>query len=123
MKIGVLGTGRIVQSVTKTLQKMDGVECYAIASRTEERAREAAAEYGYEKGTIQVIMCILGDIFFDYQHIAEMVDRRDILRISNVLDNVSIGDVNLFKRMIVFIIAYDIIIWDSFYISKLEDGI
>ncbi len=49
MKIGVLGTGRIVQSVTKTLQKMEGIECYAIASRTKERAKEAAAEYGYEK--------------------------------------------------------------------------
>ncbi len=49
MKIGVLGTGGIVQSVTKTLKKMQGVECYAIASRTMERAEEAAKAYGYEK--------------------------------------------------------------------------
>ena len=49
MKIGVLGTGGIVRSVTKTLKKMQGVECYAIASRTAERAKEAAEELGYEK--------------------------------------------------------------------------
>lgn len=49
MKIGVLGTGGIVKSVTKTLKQMKGVECYAIASRTMERAGEAAKEYGYEK--------------------------------------------------------------------------
>ncbi len=49
MKLGVLGTGKIVQSVTKTLQKMEGIECYAIASRTNERAQQAATEYGYEK--------------------------------------------------------------------------
>lgn len=49
MKIGVLGTGRIVQTVTATLQKMDDMECYAIASRTLERAKEAAEEYGYQK--------------------------------------------------------------------------
>lgn len=49
MKIGVLGTGGIVRSVTPTLAMMTGVECYAIASRTLSRAKEAAAEYGYEK--------------------------------------------------------------------------
>lgn len=49
MKIGVLGTGGIVASVTKTLKQMKDVECYAIASRTTERAEEAAKEYGYEK--------------------------------------------------------------------------
>ena len=49
MKVGVLGTGGIVRSVTPTLLKMKEVECYAIASRTLERAKEAAAEYGYQK--------------------------------------------------------------------------
>ncbi|MBQ8823312.1 MAG: Gfo/Idh/MocA family oxidoreductase [Lachnospiraceae bacterium] len=49
MKIGVLGTGGIVKSVTKTLKQMKDVECYAIASRTLERAEEAAKEYGYAK--------------------------------------------------------------------------
>lgn len=49
MKIGVLGTGKIVKVVTQTLARMENVECYAIASRTLERAQEAAKEYGYVK--------------------------------------------------------------------------
>lgn len=49
MKIGVLGTGGIVEVVTKTLKQMSDIECYAIASRTKERAEEAAEAYGYEK--------------------------------------------------------------------------
>lgn len=49
MKIGVLGTGGIVKSVTPTLKSMENMECYAIASRTLERAQQAAKEYGYEK--------------------------------------------------------------------------
>ncbi|MBE5951236.1 MAG: Gfo/Idh/MocA family oxidoreductase [Lachnospiraceae bacterium] len=49
MKIGVLGTGGIVRSVTPTLQRMKDIECYAIASRTLERAEKAAEEYSYEK--------------------------------------------------------------------------
>ncbi len=49
MKIGVLGTGNIVRNITATLKKMNNMECYAIASRTRERAEQAAAELGYEK--------------------------------------------------------------------------
>lgn len=49
MKIGVLGTGNIVCSITATLKKMSDMECYAIASRTAERAEQAAKEFGYEK--------------------------------------------------------------------------
>ena len=50
MKIGVLGTGWIVNVITTTLKGMDNMECYAIASRTKERAEQAAAEFGYEVG-------------------------------------------------------------------------
>ena len=50
MKIGVLGTGRIVNIVTKTLKGMSNMECYAIASRTKERGEQAAKEFGYEVG-------------------------------------------------------------------------
>ena len=46
MKIGVLGTGWIVNPITKTLQGMETMECYAIASRTKERAEQAAKEFG-----------------------------------------------------------------------------
>ena len=49
MKIGVLGTGGIVKSVTPTLKQIENMECYAIASRTMEKAREAAEQYGYSK--------------------------------------------------------------------------
>lgn len=49
MKIGVLGTGGIVKMVVPTLNCLPEVECYAIASRTAERAKEAAEEYGFEK--------------------------------------------------------------------------
>ena len=50
MKIGVLGTGNIVRNITATLKGMSNMECYAIASRTKERAEQAAKEFGYEKG-------------------------------------------------------------------------
>ena len=58
MKIGVLGTGWIVNPVTKTLKGMSNMECYAIASRTKERAEQAAAEFGYEKayGTYEALV-------------------------------------------------------------------
>lgn len=49
MKIGVLGTGGIVKSVTPTLKQIENMECYAIASRTVEKAKEAAEKYGYSK--------------------------------------------------------------------------
>ena len=49
MKIGVLATGGIVKLVAPTLHRLKEIECYAIASRTEERAKEAANEYGFEK--------------------------------------------------------------------------
>lgn len=49
MKIGVLGTGWIVRTVTPALKGIPNAECYAVASRTRERAKEAAKEYGYEK--------------------------------------------------------------------------
>lgn len=48
MKIGILGTGNIVNSITATLKKMSNMECYAIASRTKERAEQAAREFGFE---------------------------------------------------------------------------
>ncbi|MBQ3105778.1 MAG: Gfo/Idh/MocA family oxidoreductase [Lachnospiraceae bacterium] len=49
MKIGILGTGRIVDMVAPTLMQMDHAECYAIASRTLQRAKDAAEKYGFKK--------------------------------------------------------------------------
>ena len=49
MRIGVLGTGTIMETVTSTLVQMEQVECYAIASRTQEKARQMADKYGFQK--------------------------------------------------------------------------
>lgn len=49
MKIGVLGTGFIVKCIAPTFAQLENVECYAIASRTGERAIEAAKEFGFAK--------------------------------------------------------------------------
>ena len=49
MKIGVLGTGLIVECTVPTMEKLVCIESYAIASRTPERAREAAERFGFEK--------------------------------------------------------------------------
>ena len=49
MKIGVLGTGGIVKAIVPTLKRLEKVQCHAIASRTAERAKQAAEEYGFAK--------------------------------------------------------------------------
>ena len=49
MKIGIIGTGGIAHTVTRTLLQMDGVECYAIASRQTERAEAFRKEFGFAK--------------------------------------------------------------------------
>ncbi len=45
MKIGFLGTGRILKKVMPTLKRIKEIECYAIASRSMERATAAAEEH------------------------------------------------------------------------------
>ncbi len=49
MKIGILGAGSIAGSVSRTLEQMKEVTCYAVASRDIEKAKRFAAEHGYEK--------------------------------------------------------------------------
>lgn len=49
MKIGILGAGRIATLMAKTLKQMEGVTCYAVASRDEGRAATFAKDYGFEK--------------------------------------------------------------------------
>lgn len=48
MKIGILGAGNIAGVLARTFAKMEGVECYAIASRTKEKAEVFAQKYGFE---------------------------------------------------------------------------
>ena len=46
LRVGVLGPGRIVRRVMKDFHAGQGYELTAVASRSPERAREAAREYG-----------------------------------------------------------------------------
>jgi len=59
MKVGVIGTGNIVKTVAPTVQKMDGMECYAIASRTLDKAVQAAIEFGFARayGSYEELVC------------------------------------------------------------------
>ncbi len=49
MKVGFLGTGRIATTLAKTFAQVEGVECYAVASRTLEKAETFAKEHGFQK--------------------------------------------------------------------------
>ena len=49
MKIGILGTGAIAHIVAGTLRQMDTVECYAVASRSLEKAEAFRQELGFER--------------------------------------------------------------------------
>ncbi len=49
MKIGILGTGLIAQTVAPTIAEVNETECYAVASRTYEKAEEFAKRFGFEK--------------------------------------------------------------------------
>ena len=49
IKMGIIGAGRIAGSMGKTLQGMDTVKRYAIASRDYGRAKDFADQYGFEK--------------------------------------------------------------------------
>lgn len=49
MKIGILGVGHIVRTVSTALEALPEITCYALASRTPGRARVFASERGYEK--------------------------------------------------------------------------
>ncbi len=49
MKIGILGTGHITDVVTPTLVQMEEIECYAVASRTPEKAEAFRERYSFQK--------------------------------------------------------------------------
>ncbi len=49
MKVGILGAGGIAVKMAKTIAEMDGVENYAVASRSKEKADEFARKYGIKK--------------------------------------------------------------------------
>ncbi len=49
LKVGILGTGRIAGLMADTLKEMRGATCYAVASRTKEKADNFAKEKGIKK--------------------------------------------------------------------------
>lgn len=49
MKLGIIGAGGIAETTAPTLAAMEEIECYAVASRTQERAQAFAAKHGFEK--------------------------------------------------------------------------
>ena len=49
MKIGIIGAGHIADVVTPTLVAMEAMECYAVSSRSLEKAEVFAEKYGFEK--------------------------------------------------------------------------
>lgn len=49
MKIGILGAGSIAGRVCGAITKLDSVELYAVASRSLEKAKAFAAQYGAKK--------------------------------------------------------------------------
>lgn len=49
MKIGILGAGKISHSVVPAMIALEEVECCAVASRSLEKARAFAEQYGFRK--------------------------------------------------------------------------
>ena len=48
-KVGIMGAGRIAEVMADTLKGMRGVTCYAIGSRSQEKADEFAKKFGIKK--------------------------------------------------------------------------
>ena len=49
LKVGIMGTGVIAGVMAQTLKDMRGVVCYAVGSRTAEKAEKFAQTYGIKK--------------------------------------------------------------------------
>lgn len=49
MKIGILGAGNIASTTAPTMAALPEVECYAVASRSLEKAEAFAKTYGFER--------------------------------------------------------------------------
>ena len=48
-KVGIIGTGWIAERMAETLSGMEGVEKYAIASRTKEKSESFAMQWGFSR--------------------------------------------------------------------------
>lgn len=59
IKVGIIGAGWIAHKMALALAPLSNAEVYAIASRSEEKAKEFAAEYGIAKayGSYEAMVC------------------------------------------------------------------
>ena len=59
MKIGILGAGHIAEVVAPTLAAMQEIECYAVSSRSLEKAEAFAERFGFQKayGSYEEMLC------------------------------------------------------------------
>ena len=48
-RVAIMGTGKIAGVMAQTLKNTKGVTCYAVGSRTEDKAKEFASKYGVKK--------------------------------------------------------------------------
>lgn len=48
-RIGIIGTGNMAEGIAWTLGKIKGMQCYAVASRSMERAQRFAEKFGLKK--------------------------------------------------------------------------
>lgn len=62
MKIGTIGSGEIVKSILDGVRVTEGVRCEAVYSRSLEKGRQLAAEYGVKK-----VYTVLEDLMQDDQ--------------------------------------------------------
>ena len=46
MRVGIIGSGNIASQMAATINQVDGVELYAVASRTEPKAKDFAEKFG-----------------------------------------------------------------------------
>ena len=49
LKMAILGAGGIASMMAKTISQMENVTCYAIGSRSLEKAEAFAQKYGFQK--------------------------------------------------------------------------
>lgn len=48
-RVGIIGTGKMAEGIAWTLGKIKGMQCYAVASRSMERAQRFAEKFGLKK--------------------------------------------------------------------------
>ena len=49
IKFGILAAGNIANSMAKAVQDLEEIECYAVASRSYEKAKDFADKWGFER--------------------------------------------------------------------------